>query len=96
MYNARHDAGQRRITNYLANLNYLRGRYGNVVNKLYNVAYKGISRRRSNSLSKSIHRFKKPIRNKRAASIIHQLGNILPRNVLEQVIRRANLLKSRA
>jgi hypothetical protein len=96
MYNARHDAGQRRITNYLANLNYLRGRYGNEVNRLYNVAYKGISRRRTNSLSKSAHMFKKPIRNKRKVATIHQLGNILPRNVLEQVIKRANLLKSRA
>jgi hypothetical protein len=75
------------------------------INRLRAVAYRGIesenarrqARRKSPSRSARVNsaarkaavRLRKPIMNRRIAATIHQLRNILPRNVLEKIIKNS-------
>jgi hypothetical protein len=80
------------------------------VNRLLNVSLRGIEREnarrqarrkspsrsaRVNSLTrKAAARLRKPIMNRRIAATVHQLGNILPRNVLEKIIQETRRFNS--
>jgi hypothetical protein len=73
------------------------------IDRIYNTALRGVAsegkrrqaRRKSPSrlgrvnlhVQKIAHRFKKPVISRRVVSSVHQLGNILPRNVLEKIVR---------